>query len=77
MEGRINFFECDDKSGKRPHYKGYVTIGEEVHEFAVWPAKSGKGYSGSYKPKQQKQTETPMLAENHQHPPLDDDEIVF
>lgn len=55
MEGKINFFECRDKTGKKPHYKGFVEIGGEEHELAVWPAKSGNGWSGKYKPKRPNQ----------------------
>lgn len=50
-EGKINFTQCQDTNGKKPHYKGFLTIGDEVHEFAVWPAKTGNGWSGRYKPK--------------------------
>lgn len=53
MEGKINFTQCSDTSGKKPHFKGYITIGDEVHEFAVWAAKNGNGWSGTYKPKRQ------------------------
>lgn len=63
MEGRISLFECQDKSGKRPHYKGYISINGEDHEFAVWPAKNGgKGFSGGYKPKQQRQEQAQQPA---------------
>lgn len=50
-EGRINFTQCQDTNGKKPHFKGFLTIGDEVHQFAVWPAKTGNGWSGTYKPK--------------------------
>lgn len=76
MEGRIALFETD-KEGKKPHFKGYITIAGEEHEFAVWPAKSGKGYSGNYKLKQQRQVDAPPLPQDHQASPLDDDEIQF
>jgi len=49
MEGKINFYACSDTTGNKPHFKGFIEIGSEVCEFAVWPAKSGKGYSGRYK----------------------------
>ncbi len=51
MEGKINFYACDDTTGNKPHFKGFIEIGGEVCEFAAWPAKSGKGFSGRYKPK--------------------------
>jgi hypothetical protein len=51
MTGKINFTQCQDTSGKKPHFKGFITIGSEVHEFAVWPAKNGNGWSGTHKPK--------------------------
>lgn len=54
MEGRINFTGSETQDGKRPCFKGFLTIGDEVHEFAVWPAKSGNGWSGTYKPKGEK-----------------------
>lgn len=74
MEGKINLFEAKDKSGKRPHFKGFISINGEDHEFAVWPAKNGNGYSGGYKPKQQRQEAAP--SHDHQAQPLDD-EIPF
>lgn len=72
MEGRIALFETD-KEGKKPHYKGYITIAGEEHEFAVWPAQSGKGYSGKYKSKTNRQSEAPPPAQ----PASLDDEIMF
>lgn len=54
MEGKINFYACDDISNNKPSHRGFVEIGGVVHEFAVWPAKSGKGWSGKYKPKGEK-----------------------
>lgn len=51
MEGFIDIFECEDKSGKKPHFKGYIKINGENHEFAVWPSQKHRGYSGKYKPK--------------------------
>lgn len=51
MEGKISLFEQTDKSGKRPHFKGYLTIDGQDHEYALWPAKSGNGFSGQYRPK--------------------------
>jgi hypothetical protein len=50
--GKINIFQPDNTTGNRPHWKGYITIDDVVHELAMWPAKSGKGYSGTYKPKE-------------------------
>ena len=74
-EGRINFTQCPDTNGKKPHYKGYLIIGDEVHEFAVWPAKTGNGYSGMYKPKGERQA-PPVPAAPPQYVP-DDSEIPF
>lgn len=54
-EGYINLFQNTDISGKKPHFKGYIKIDGVDHEFALWPAKDGKkGFSGKYKPKQEK-----------------------
>lgn len=63
-EGFVNLFMCDDTSGNKPTFKGYMKIEGIDHEFALWPAKNGKkGFSGKYKPKtqrpQQEPTETP------------------
>jgi hypothetical protein len=62
MEGKINFFANEHEGTTRPHYKGYLEIEVDgvgvVHEFAVWPAKTGNGWSGRYKPKQSKPVET-------------------
>lgn len=58
MEGRIALFPSDDTSGRKPHYKGFIDIGGESHEFALWPAKSGKGFSGIYKSKTEKNKPT-------------------
>jgi hypothetical protein len=51
MEGYINLFETDDKLGNKPHFKGYVKIDGVDHEFALWPSRTGKGFSGKYRPK--------------------------
>lgn len=55
MEGKLNFREQEDKSGKKPHFKGFITIDGEEHEFAAWPAKNGNGFSGNFKPKQERE----------------------
>ncbi len=52
----INMFECDDKDGRKPHYKGYITLGGVDYQFALWPKDNGKGYSGTVKPKQENPT---------------------
>ena len=67
MEGNIALFEVRDKSGNKPHYKGFLKIGGEDHEFAVWPSKSGNGFSGRYKPKPEGEKKAPPRV------PLDDD----
>lgn len=56
LEGFIDLFECDDRSGNKPHFRGYVKINGEKAKFAVWPAKSGKAgvYSGKVQPEQPK-----------------------
>lgn len=51
LEGKINFYASEDTSNNKPHFKGFIDIGGKVHEFAVWPAKNGKGWSGRYKEK--------------------------
>lgn len=61
-EGKINFTESQDKSGKKPHFKGFITIADQVHEFAVWPAKTGNGWSGTYKPKGQQYVKPETVA---------------
>lgn len=72
MEGFVNLFENEDKSGKKPHFKGYIKIDGIEHEFALWPAKEGKkGYTGKYKPK----TAKPMEAAAPQAPV--EDEIPY
>jgi len=53
-EGKINFYACEDTSNKKPHFRGFIEIDGKVNEFAAWPAKSGKGFSGRHKPKQGK-----------------------
>jgi hypothetical protein len=53
MNGKINLFQCSDTSDKKPHYKGFISIDGVDHEFAVWPASTGNGWSGTYKPKQE------------------------
>ncbi len=56
-EGYVNLFENDWAGTNRPHFKGYIKIDGVDHEFALWPQKDGKkGYTGKYKPKQQKET---------------------
>lgn len=51
MEGFIDLYESTDKTGNKPHYRGFLKINGEKHEFALWPAKEGrKGFSGKYKP---------------------------
>lgn len=53
-EGKINMQECADKTGKKPHYRGFITIDGVDHVYALWPASSGNGFSGKYKPKEEK-----------------------
>lgn len=72
MEGRIALFETD-KEGKKPHFRGFITINDEEHEFAVWPSASGNGYSGKYKPKTARLARTPEPAK----PAADESEIPF
>jgi hypothetical protein len=56
MEGYVNLFENSDKTGNKPHFKGYLKIDGVDHEFALWPAKEGKkGFSGKYKVKAEKE----------------------
>lgn len=62
-EGKINIFECDDKTNNKPHFKGYITIDDVVHQVAMWPAKTGRGFSGTYKPKQ----ENPAMGRSGSH----------
>ena len=51
-EGYINLFMCDDTSGNKPTFKGFMKIEGVDHEFALWPNKNGKkGFSGKYKVK--------------------------
>jgi len=60
-EGYVNLFINDyHKDGdNKPHYKGFLKIDGVEHEFALWPAKEGKkGFSGKYKPKQPKESES-------------------
>lgn len=50
MEGYLNLYENEDRSGNRPHFKATFKIGEVWHEAALWPAREGKkGFSGKYK----------------------------
>lgn len=51
MEGYLNLFANSDTSNNKPHFKGFLKIDGVEHEFALWPSKSGKGFSGKYKPK--------------------------
>lgn len=59
-EGYISIFQVTDTSNNRPHFKGFIKIDGVDHDFAVWPSRTGKGYTGKYKPKQaQAKPETP------------------
>ena len=64
-EGYMSLFVQEDFAGtNRPHYKGYIKIDDVDHEFALWPAKEGKkGFTGKYKPKQIKDTESSIVKE--------------
>lgn len=62
-EGKITLFQSEDTTGNKPHYNGYIDIDGVAHQFAVWPARSGNGFSGKYKPKgetQQSQIPAPQ-----------------
>lgn len=80
-EGKINFYQCDDTSGNKPHYRGYVEIDGVVHELAVWPAKNGKGFSGQYRPKGERGAVNAQAASPQAATPVsdvvDDDLIPF
>lgn len=54
-EGKVVLFMNDDRENNRPHFKGFIEIDGVEHEFAVWPSRSGNGYSGKYKPKAAKE----------------------
>ena len=78
-EGYVNLFQNEHEGTNRPHYKGYIKIDGVDHEFALWPNKDGKkGYSGKYKPKQERshglEDDVPATASVA---PIDDDKIVF
>lgn len=51
-EGRITIIPCEDTNNNRPHFKGFFDVGGVTYQFAVWPSRSGKGYSGKFKPKE-------------------------
>lgn len=54
-KGKINMQECEDKTNKRPHFKGFVTLADgSEFTYALWPARSGNGFSGTIEPKQDK-----------------------
>lgn len=48
---RINFKACEDTSNNKPHFKGFISVGDKVYEFGAWPAKNGNGFSGKVRPK--------------------------
>ena len=78
-EGYINLFEQEDFAGtNRPHYKGYLKIDGVDHEFALWPAKDGKkGFSGKYKPKQERPAPAEPKPQSVSAQQLDDEKIPF
>lgn len=58
MEGFLNVFECEDKSGKRPHYRAMFKIDGVEHEAGLWPKedRNGKTYfTGKFQPKQERE----------------------
>lgn len=75
MEGKIALFENRGASGKQPAYRGFLEIDGQSHEFALWPARSGNGWSGSYKPKSEAKPQSShdeAKANAYQPQPLDD-----
>ena len=57
-----NFFinmKENDRGGndKAPDYKGSFTLENKEYNFALWPAKSGNGYSGKIQPREVKKQE--------------------
>lgn len=50
---RINISENESDNPKAPVFKGYATVGGKVYKVALWPAKTGKGYSGKLEPKEE------------------------
>ena len=60
MEGYVNLFDNRPVEGNKPAFKGYFKIDGVEHEFALWAAKEGKkGFSGKYKPKEDRQEQPP------------------
>ena len=56
MDIFVTLFDNTPAKDNRPHYKGYLKIDGAEHEFALWPSKSGKGFTGRAKPKEAKKT---------------------
>ncbi|CAB5212817.1 hypothetical protein UFOVP191_26 [uncultured Caudovirales phage] len=78
MEVFVTLFDSTPAEGNRPHYKGFLKIDGVEHEFALWPSKSGKGFTGRAKLKGDK-PQAPIIKANdvESHLAALDDEIPF
>lgn len=50
--------EYHKEGDNKPHYRGFLKIDGIEHEFALWPKEGKKGFSGKYKPKVPKESES-------------------